>query len=62
MADKDRNEDEVILAETDNYEVWVDYEEDDEPLYHLDVGRATLHFFQEEWNELLALIRQIEEK
>lgn len=52
------NED--TLAETDNYEAWVSYEDgDDEPIYHLDIGRATLHFFKEEWNELLDLMDQL---
>jgi hypothetical protein len=62
MTDKNLNDDEEILAETDNYEVWVDYEEDDEPIYHLDVGRATLHFFQEEWNEFLQLVKQLDDE
>lgn len=62
MSDKHLHDDEDTLAETENYEAWVSYEEDDEPIYHLDVGRATLHFFQEEWNELLDLIRKIEDE
>jgi hypothetical protein len=53
------NED--TLAETENYEAWVSFENDDEPIYHLDIGRATLHFFQEEWNELLLLMSQLED-
>lgn len=47
------------LAETENYEAWVSYEEDNEPIYHLDTGRVTLHFFQEEWDELLTLMREV---
>ena len=53
------NED--TLAETENYEAWVSFENDDEPIYHLDIGRATLHFFREEWDELLVLMSQLED-
>jgi len=62
MSDKEMRDDEDTLAETENYEAWVSYEDDDEPIYHLDVGRATLHFFQEEWDELLDLISKIEDE
>ncbi|MEO0562047.1 MAG: hypothetical protein AAF125_08035 [Chloroflexota bacterium] len=51
------NED--TIAETELYEAWVSYEDDNEPIYHLDTGRATLHFFQEEWDELLGLFEQL---
>ena len=53
----DPNED--TLAETELYEAWVSYEDDDEPIYHVDLGRATLHFFEEEWTELLDLFGQL---
>lgn len=59
MADDEMMDNEDTLAETENYEAWVSIEDDDEPIYHLDTGRATLHFFQEEWNELLELMRQL---
>lgn len=59
LMDDDMGEEET-LAETENYEAWVSFEEDGEPVYHLDTGRATLHFFQEEWDELLALIAGID--
>ena len=48
-----------ILAETENFAVWRSEEEGGEVTYHLDVGAVTLHFFREEWQELLALLRQI---
>jgi hypothetical protein len=53
---------EETLSETENYEAWVSFEEDGEPIYHLDTGRVTLHFFQEEWDEFLDLIDQIEDE
>jgi hypothetical protein len=48
------------LAETENYIVWTSEEPDDETVYHIELGRVTLHFFKEEWDEMLALIGMIE--
>ncbi len=47
-----------IIAETDNYVAWISQEPDGEKSYHLELGSVTLHFFREEWDELLALIQQ----
>lgn len=44
------------VAETDNYIAWTSDEPDLETVYHLELGQVTLHFFQEEWDELMALI------
>jgi hypothetical protein len=44
------------LAETKNFEVWRAEEPDGEITYHLELGIATVHLFQEEWEEFLALI------
>jgi hypothetical protein len=44
------------LAESDNYVAWLSTEPDGELVYHLELGPITLHFFQEEWEELLALV------
>lgn len=46
------------LAETDNYVVWVTVEPDGEQTYHIELGSVTLHFFREEWDELLALMEE----
>lgn len=62
MADDHMQDNEDTLAFTENYEAWVSYEEDDEPIYHLDLGRVTVHFFREEWDELVLLMRQISKK
>ncbi len=43
------------LAETPNYLVWKAEEPDGETTYHVELGSVTLHFFQEEWEEFLAL-------
>lgn len=45
------------LAETENYLVWEVREPDDETTYHVELGSVTLHFFREEWDEFLQLIK-----
>ncbi len=44
------------LAETDNMAIWQAAEPDGEVTFHLQLNNVTVHFFQEEWNEFLALI------
>ncbi len=48
------------LAETTNYEIWRAEEPDGEVTYHLELGIATLHLFQEEWEEFVELVRTAE--
>lgn len=45
-----------ILAESDNFAVWISKEPDGEVVYHVELGSLTLHFFQEEWEEFAGLI------
>ncbi len=45
------------LAETENYVAWISEEPDGEEVYHIELGAATLHFFKEEWKELVDLIQ-----
>jgi len=47
------------LAETANYVAWVSEEPDGETVYHLELGAVTLHFFAEEWTELLSLMEKV---
>ncbi len=47
----------AALAETDNYMVWEVREPDGEITYHVELGAVTLHFFREEWDEFLQLIK-----
>lgn len=49
----------TTLAETANYLAWSAQEPDGEVTYHLELGTVTLHFFREEWQELLDLIRAL---
>ena len=46
------------LAETENYVAWVSEEPDGEQVYHLELGAVTVHFFEEEWREVISLINQ----
>ena len=56
MAKPD-NRDDQALAETDNYLVWEVPEPDGEITYHVELGAVTLHFFREEWEEFLRLMK-----
>jgi hypothetical protein len=47
------------IAETDNYMAWRAEEPDGETTYHLELNNVTMHFFQEEWNEFLDLVRNL---
>jgi len=48
-----------ILAETDEFSIWRVEEPDGEATYHLEIGGVTVHFFQEEWDQFLALVGQL---
>ena len=45
-----------ILAETDHFAVWRN-DEEDELVYHVELGGVTLHFSSEEWDEFATLIK-----
>jgi hypothetical protein len=47
------------IAETDNYLAWRAEEPDGETTYHLELNNVTLHFFVEEWQEFLDLVRDL---
>ncbi len=47
------------LAETENYVAWISEDPDGEPTYHLELNNVTLHFFREEWKELVQLMRDV---
>jgi hypothetical protein len=46
-----------IIAETENFLAWRAEEPDGETTFHLELNNVTLHFFTEEWNEFLALVK-----
>ena len=53
-----------VLAETGgfNYSVWRTVEPDGEITYQLQLNNVTIHFFEEEWSELLQLINMAKKK
>ena len=53
----DQNEPKTTtLAETKSYMLWKAEEPDGETTYHMELNNVTLHFFEEEWQELLELL------
>jgi hypothetical protein len=48
-----------VIAETDEYLAWQAEEPDGEITYHLELNNVTLHFFGEEWNEFLELVKAL---
>jgi hypothetical protein len=49
----------TTLAETSNYVIWKAEEPDGETTYHIELGNVTLHFFEEEWQELAELLQNL---
>jgi hypothetical protein len=47
-----------IIAETANYAILVGSDVDGERIYNIELGTVTIHLFQEEWEEIINLIRQ----
>ena len=47
------------LAETESYLAWKAEEPDGETTYHLELNNVTMHFFKEEWDEFLDLVRSL---
>lgn len=58
-ADSPDDGDFEILAETENYGVLKGFDEEGEPVYSIELGMLTLHLYEEEWNELVDLIRSV---
>jgi hypothetical protein len=56
MNDENQEVKTQTLAETENLAAWKASEPDGETTYHLELNNVTVHFFQEEWDEFLALI------
>ena len=55
------NEDDDILAETENLTIWRS-QEDMGFLYHIELGSISLHLFPDEWEELAILVSQAASK
>ena len=48
-----------ILAETQNYIVWTADEPDGETTYNVELNSVTLHFFKEELDEFIQLVKPL---
>jgi hypothetical protein len=59
MAKTTQEPDTKTLAETENYLVWQADEPDGETTFHVELNNVTLHFFKEEWDEFLLLVRSL---
>ena len=44
------------VSETENYIIWEVEEPDGEKTYHLELNNVTIHFFKEEWDEVVRLL------
>ncbi len=44
------------IAETDNFLAWKAEEPDGETTYHIELNNVTVHFFEEEWVEVVELV------
>jgi hypothetical protein len=64
MPEHDMDFETQILVETENmhYQVWKADEPDGETTYHLELNNVTVHFFTEEWEEFLKLVRMLGKK
>ena len=51
----DQDFDTEVIAETESYLAWRADEPDGESTFHLELNNLTVHFFSEEWEELLQL-------
>ena len=59
MSEQDLEPKTKTLAETSHYIVWSAEEPDGETTYHVEVNNVTLHFFQEEWDEFVQLVKKL---
>ncbi len=49
----------TILSETDNYVVYTAEEFEGETTYHVELDKITLHFFKEEFEEFVRLVKAV---
>jgi hypothetical protein len=59
MAKSSTEPETEVIAETEEYMAWSAQEPDGETTYHLELNNVTLHFFQEEWDEFLDLVKAL---
>lgn len=49
----------TVLSETDNYVIYSAEEFEGETTYHVELDKVTLHFFKEEFEEFLKLVKAV---
>jgi len=60
MSNNNNNEPQTeTIAETDNFMAWKAEEPDGETTYHIELNNVTVHFFEEEWNEFMQLVKSL---
>lgn len=59
MSTNDKEPITATLAETSNYMIWKADEPDGETTYHIELNSVTVHFFEEEWQEFIKLVKSI---
>jgi hypothetical protein len=59
MAKENNTPQTETIAETESYMAWRVKEPDGETTYHLELNNVTLHFFTEEWEEFIELVRAL---
>ncbi len=48
-----------VLSETDNYVIYTAEEFEGETTYHVELDKVTLHFFKEEFEEFVRLVKAV---
>ena len=64
MAEQDMDFTTQVIAEPDNlhYQIWKANEPDGETTFHMELNNVTIHFFTEEWDEFLQLVKLLGKK
>ena len=58
MAQKDISPSLEEVSRTENFTAWKSVEPDEEEMYHIQFGKATVHFFVEEWEEFVDFVSE----
>ncbi len=62
MSESDFDIETTTLSETENMAAWKADEPDGETVYNLQLNNVTVHFFQEEWDEFMQLVKGLKTK
>jgi hypothetical protein len=60
MSNNNREPLTTELASTENFEAWKAEEPDEETTFYLQLGRATINFFEEEWQDFLGVVEDLD--